>query len=185
MAIATSSDVRKQIESGETGPVYLLLGEDEVETSALTTAELLRSRAVASAYVVGDEGLRTALAAAGLTLLDGSAADPETVVVGWDRGFDYAELATACILVQRGASLIASNADASYPVEDGLVLPGAGAILAAIQTATPRKDPGNVQMNFCFTLGAQKYNSSAAITIEVKTTAQRMNGHTMAKSGPA
>ena len=85
---------------------------------------------------MGDEGLRTALAAAGLTLLDGGAADAETVVVGWDRGFDYAELATACVLIQRGASLIASNADASYPVEDGLVLPGAGAILAAIQTAT-------------------------------------------------
>ena len=109
---------------------------DEVETSALATAELLRSRAIASAYVVGDEGLRTALAAAGLTVLDGTAAAAETVVVGWDRGFDYAELATACVLIQRGASLVASNADASYPVEDGLVLPGAGAILAAIQTAT-------------------------------------------------
>jgi len=71
---------------------------------------------VVSAYVVGDEGLRTALAAAGLTLLEGSASDAETVVVGWDRGFDYAELATACVLVQRGASLVASNADASYPV---------------------------------------------------------------------
>jgi len=68
---------------------------DEVETSALATAELLRSRAIASAYVVGDEGLRTALAAAGLTVLDGTAAAAETVVVGWDRGFDYAELATA------------------------------------------------------------------------------------------
>ena len=85
---------------------------------------------------MGDEGLRTALAAAGLTVLDGTAARAETVVVGWDRGFDYAELATACVLIQRGASLVASNADASYPVEGGLVLPGAGAILAAIQTAT-------------------------------------------------
>ena len=109
---------------------------DEVETSALTTAELLRSRAVVSAYVVGEEGLRTALAAAGLAVVDGGATVADTVVVGWDRGFDYAELATACVLIQRGASLVASNADASYPVEDGLVLPGAGAILAAIQTAT-------------------------------------------------
>jgi glycerol-1-phosphatase len=109
---------------------------DEVETSALATAELLRSRAVASAYVVGEEGLRTALSAAGLTVVEGSAPDVEVVVVGWDRGFDYAELATACVLIQRGASLVASNADASYPVGDGLVLPGAGAILAAIQTAT-------------------------------------------------
>ena len=86
--------------------------------------------------VLGEEGLRTALVAAGLTVVDTSAAKVETVVVGWDRGFDYAELAAASVLIQRGASLVASNADASYPVEDGLVLPGAGAILAAIQTAT-------------------------------------------------
>jgi HAD superfamily hydrolase (TIGR01450 family) len=109
---------------------------EEVETSALATATLLRGRAVARAYVLGEEGLRTALAAAGLTVVDGGSADAETVVVGWDRGFDYAELAAASVLIQRGASLVASNADASYPVEDGLVLPGAGAILAAIQTAT-------------------------------------------------
>lgn len=109
---------------------------NEVETSALTTAQLLHGRAVVSAYVVGEDGLRTALAAAGVTVVDGSGADAETVVVGWDRGFDYGTLATACVLIQRGASLVASNADASYPVADGLVLPGAGAILAAIQTAT-------------------------------------------------
>jgi glycerol 3-phosphatase-2 len=108
---------------------------EEIETSALATATLLRGRAVASAYVLGEEGLRTALVAAGLTVVDTSA-DAETVVVGWDRGFDYAGLAAASVLIQRGASLVASNADASYPVEDGLVLPGAGAILAAIQTAT-------------------------------------------------
>src|SRR6266550_701166 len=109
---------------------------EEIETSALATATLLGGRAVASAYVLGEEGLRTALVAAGLTLVDTSAADAEAVVVGWDRGFDYAGLAAASVLIQRGASLVASNADASYPVEDGLVLPGAGAILATIQTAT-------------------------------------------------
>jgi len=109
---------------------------DEVETSALATATLLRGRAVASAYVLGEEGLRSALAAAGLTLVDASATDVQTVVVGWDRGFDYAKLAAACVLVQRGASLVASNADPSYPVDDGLVLPGAGAILAAIEATT-------------------------------------------------
>jgi Predicted sugar phosphatases of the HAD superfamily len=34
---------------------------EEVETSALATATLLRGRGVASAYVLGEEGLRTAL----------------------------------------------------------------------------------------------------------------------------
>src|SRR5436190_2798234 len=108
---------------------------EEVETSALATATLLRGRAVASAYVLGEEGLGTALVAAGVTVVDGGAAAAETVLVGRDRGFGDPELAAATVLIQRGASLVASNADASYPVEDGLVLPGAGAILAAIQTA--------------------------------------------------
>jgi len=125
----------EEVETSALATATLLLGR-AVETSALATATLLLGRAVASAYVLGEEGLRTALLAAGLTVVDRSAADAETVVVGWDREFDYAELAAASVLIQRGASLVASNADASYPVEDGLVLPGAGAILAAIQTAT-------------------------------------------------
>src|SRR6476659_11463951 len=58
---------------------------EEVETSALATATLLHGRGVASAYVLGEEGLRTALVAAGLTVVDTNAANVEAVVVGWDR----------------------------------------------------------------------------------------------------
>jgi len=35
MPVATPAAVRKQIESGKTDPIYLLLGEDDVEKSAL------------------------------------------------------------------------------------------------------------------------------------------------------
>ncbi|HJP65404.1 MAG TPA: GNAT family N-acetyltransferase, partial [Actinomycetota bacterium] len=44
-------------------------------------------------------------------------------------------LRTAALLVQRGARLVATNADATYPAPDGL-WPGAGSILAAVVTAT-------------------------------------------------
>ncbi len=57
------------------------------------------------------------------------------MVVGWDRDVDYAKLRRASLLVQRGARLIASNADAAYPAPEGL-WPGAGAILAAVVTTT-------------------------------------------------
>jgi N-acetylglutamate synthase-like GNAT family acetyltransferase len=56
-------------------------------------------------------------------------------VVGWDRSVDYAKLRTASLLVQRGARLIATNADRTYPAPDGL-WPGAGSILAAVVAAT-------------------------------------------------
>ncbi len=55
--------------------------------------------------------------------------------MGWDRQADYAKLRTASLLVERGAWLVATNADASYPAPDGR-WPGAGALLAAIETTT-------------------------------------------------
>ncbi|MGZ8631236.1 MAG: HAD-IIA family hydrolase [Actinomycetota bacterium] len=109
---------------------------EEVETSALTTASLLARRGIGSAFVVGEEGIRTALAEAGIVVADGAPELVDAVVVGWDRGADYASLRTASILVQRGAALIATNPDASFPAADGMRWPGAGALLAAIETTT-------------------------------------------------
>ena len=111
---------------------------EEVETSALTTAASLRTRGVATAFVIGEAGLRGALREAGIALVDADAR-PEVVVVGWDRSVTYDTLRAASIAVQRGAALEASNDDASYPAADGLTWPGAGAIVAALETATARR----------------------------------------------
>ena len=108
---------------------------DEVETSALATADLLVSRGVADAFVVGEQGVREALRGVGIALAAADADLSESVVVGWDRHADYAKLRTASLLVERGAWLVATNADASYPAPDGR-WPGAGALLAAIETTT-------------------------------------------------
>ncbi|MGH2597120.1 MAG: HAD-IIA family hydrolase [Actinomycetota bacterium] len=107
----------------------------EVETSALSTAELLAARGVVEAFVIGEEGIVQALRAKGITVVDGDAKDVGVVVVGWDRHADYAKLRTASLFVERGASLVATNDDASFPAPDGN-WPGAGALLAAIETTT-------------------------------------------------
>jgi len=109
--------------------------EDEVVTSALVTADLLAARGTATAYVIGEEGIRTALEDRGIRVVDGEGDDPEAVVVGWDRGATYASLARAALLVERGAHLVATNPDASYPAPEG-ALPGAGALLAVVTTTT-------------------------------------------------
>src|SRR5437762_2505534 len=88
-----------------------------------------------TAFVIGERGIREALEHAGVRILDGEAARADLVVVGWDRSVDYDKLRNASLLVERGARLVATNADASYPAPDGL-WPGAGAILAAITTTT-------------------------------------------------
>jgi phosphoglycolate/pyridoxal phosphate phosphatase family enzyme len=112
---------------------------EEVETSALTTAAHLASRSVRSAFVVGEEGLRRALIEAGVALLDDEPRSVDAVVVGFDREADWAKLRTASVLVEHGALLIASNADPSYPAPDGDAWPGAGALLAVIETTVGRK----------------------------------------------
>jgi glycerol-1-phosphatase len=108
----------------------------EVVTSAGATAALLRREgATGSAYVIGERGIRTALADVGIEVLEGTPQRADLVVVGWDRDLTYDRLRTAALLIQRGARLVATNADATYPAADGL-WPGGGAILAAVVTAT-------------------------------------------------
>jgi glycerol 3-phosphatase-2 len=106
----------------------------EVATSALATADLLAERG-GTAFVIGEEGLTRALADAGLQVLDGSTERADWVVVGLDRHADYRKLTRACLLVERGAGLVASNADGSFPMADGL-WPGAGALLSVVTQTT-------------------------------------------------
>ena len=108
----------------------------EVATSALAIAALLGERGIRSAFVVGEDGLRAALADRGIRTEDAPDGRVDAVVVGFDRGADYAKLRDASVLVERGASLVASNADPSFPAPRGEAWPGAGALLAAIETTT-------------------------------------------------
>lgn len=107
----------------------------EVETSSLTTAATLSDRSVRRAAVIGEEGLRMALTSAGIQIVPGDE-EPDAVVLGWDRHVTYDDLREASLALQRGATLYASNDDASYPAPDGYTWPGAGSILAALETAT-------------------------------------------------
>jgi 4-nitrophenyl phosphatase len=103
--------------------------------------DLLRSADVAAgmlapgstAVVLGGDGVLEALATRGVTVVPEDPAD--AVVVGLTRTFTYDLLATAVKAVRGGARLVGTNEDATYPTPDGLV-PGAGAILAAVQTAS-------------------------------------------------
>jgi HAD superfamily hydrolase (TIGR01457 family) len=110
---------------------------EEVVTSALATAWTLARRGGGSAFVIGEAGIRTALAAHGIEVVDGTPERTDYVIVGWDRNADYARLRTAALLVQRGSSLVATNADPSYPAPKGL-WPGAGALLAVVTTTLGR-----------------------------------------------
>jgi HAD superfamily hydrolase (TIGR01450 family) len=109
----------------------------EVLTSGMATAAMLAREGAQgrTAFVIGERGVREALEGAGVRIIDGDPVRTDLVVVGWDRSADYAKLRRAGLLVQRGARLIATNPDTSYPAPDGL-WPGGGALLAAITATT-------------------------------------------------
>jgi HAD superfamily hydrolase (TIGR01450 family) len=90
------------------------------------------------ALVCGGAGLRDAVTAAGaeVVMMTEASTDEtfDAVVVGWHREFDYRILTLASGAVRRGARLLASNDDATYPTPGGPI-PGGGAILAAVERA--------------------------------------------------
>jgi glycerol-1-phosphatase len=99
-------------------------------------AETRRGR---TAFVIGTQALLDHVADAGLRLLNGTDLAPkaEVVVVGGTEHLTYDDLRNAALAVRRGADLLATGRDPTYPQPDGL-WPGTGAILAAVEYSTGR-----------------------------------------------
>ena len=107
--------------------------EDRIWTSALATADFLRSQAPGgTAFVIGEVGLTTALHEAGFIMTE---TNPDYVVVGETRNYSFEAITKAIRLLLNGARFIATNPDATGPSADG-PLPATGAIAALISKAT-------------------------------------------------
>ncbi|MDR3633836.1 MAG: HAD-IIA family hydrolase [Isosphaeraceae bacterium] len=110
--------------------------ETAFHTAALATAEFLhQQRAGGTAYVIGGAGLTNALYGVGYTLTE---RNPDYVVVGDTRSYDYEKIERAVRLILGGARFIATNLDVTGPSEEG-VQPACGALVAPIELATGRK----------------------------------------------
>ena len=109
----------------------------DVITSAVSAATLLASALDPGSPVLAcaGPGVVEALEAAGLRPVTREPA--AAVVVGFHRDFDFDELDHASAAVRSGARFIATNLDATYPVPGGMI-PGSGAIAAAVATASGR-----------------------------------------------
>lgn len=107
---------------------------EEVFTTSMATANfLVEKQPGASVYVIGGEGVRSALSEKGFTIVDEEKAD--AVVIGLDREINYEKLAKACLAVRNGATFISTNGDIALPSERGL-LPGNGSLTSVISVST-------------------------------------------------
>jgi 4-nitrophenyl phosphatase len=107
---------------------------EQVVTSAVATADYVSRRYPPSTplYIIGDDGIRAALAERGFR------EDPpnaQVVVVGLDFAATFDKFKLATLRIRAGADFIGTNGDRTFPLPEGLV-PGNGALLAFLETAT-------------------------------------------------
>jgi HAD superfamily hydrolase (TIGR01450 family) len=111
----------------------------DVVTSAHAVVESLRSLRLHRGdriHVCAAPGLSQVLRGHGFTPTR-EIADAKALVVAWNPRLTFDDIRKAADLARGGVPFIGANRDATYPSESGL-LPGTGAILAAIETASGR-----------------------------------------------
>jgi NagD protein len=107
--------------------------EDRIWTSALATAAFIdKQQPKGTAYVIGESGLTQALHDIGYTQTD---KNPDYVVLGETRNFNFENLTKAIRLINSGSRFIATNPDATGPSAEG-PLPATGSVAALITKAT-------------------------------------------------
>lgn len=108
--------------------------EADIFTSSYAAAEYVHGNLPGKrVFAICEGGVQDEMGGKGIEIADDESAD--VVVVGLDRHINYHKLATAYRAIAKGAAFIATNEDATYPVEDGF-LPGAGAMVEAVRKST-------------------------------------------------
>ncbi|MHA1699233.1 MAG: HAD-IIA family hydrolase [Promethearchaeota archaeon] len=127
---------------------------DEIHTSATITAarllEFERNKGTGAdtrnVFVIGELGLVETISKAGFNVITiddikqrpGVTREISYVVVGLDRKLTYEKLHVGVECIMNGARFIATNADATLPIENGIA-PGTGAIIEALAFCTGRR----------------------------------------------
>jgi NagD protein len=112
------------------------VGEDHFITSGMATAHFIASQCPGGrVFAIGDSGLYQAIYEAGLSIDE---SQPDYVVVGETRSYNYEKIENAILLVLAGAKLIGTNPDLTGPTERGIG-PACRALVAPIEMATGRQ----------------------------------------------
>ncbi|MGC9443566.1 MAG: HAD-IIA family hydrolase [Candidatus Methanospirareceae archaeon] len=108
--------------------------EQQLITSGYAAATYIHDQYPGSCvYVIGEQGLIDEIRGQHLTICDEE--DCDCVLVGLDKAFSYTKLHNALQFLLQGAVFIATNTDPFLVTSTG-IKPGAGAIVAAIETAS-------------------------------------------------
>lgn len=120
----TPHDLKERLES-----VGINVPVSTIYSSAMATAAFLEKQNGRKAYVIGDSGLTHELYNIGFTITEN---DPDFVIVGETKSYNWDMIQKAANLVSSGARFIATNPDVAGPQGR----PSCGALCAPIERIT-------------------------------------------------
>jgi 4-nitrophenyl phosphatase len=139
----------------------------QVVNSAIAIGYLLSQRFPKGGpvYIIGESGVFETLRLCGFYHAPDE--KPLAVIVGMDRQINYEKLTQATLLIRSGVPFYATNPDKTFPTPQGLI-PGAGAIIAAVQAATDVEPVmGGKPQPTMLQVALERLGTSAAQTLAV------------------
>jgi 4-nitrophenyl phosphatase len=138
----------------------------QIITSSMAVAVMLKEKYPSGGpvFILGEDGLKSALFDQGFYHQE---KDCLAVAAGLDRTISYEKFSKATLLIRSGAKFYGTNPDKTYPSPLGLV-PGAGAVLAFLQTSTG-VDPivAGKPQPYLFNLALKKMEVQSSQTISI------------------
>lgn len=110
------------------------IDSQQVITSAIATAVLVKKAFPEGGpiYIMGEKALHATMEEYGFFH---SELHPQAVVAGLTTNFNYEMVKNASLTIQKGLPFYFTNPDPTYPSPEGNI-PGAGTVLAALETAS-------------------------------------------------
>jgi len=140
VALATNNSTRTPVQYIERLKQF---GVNSLESWQIITSSLALATDLArilpdrgDVFIIGENGLKTALLDVGFNIVDEEQAENTVAIaVGFDRNISFDKLRRATLLIRKGLPFYGTNPDKTFPTPEGLIL-GTGSLLAALSTAT-------------------------------------------------
>ena len=104
---------------------------EELITSSYAIAKYLLTNGLKNIYCIGTEPLKSEIELCGINIYS---KEPQAVVVGYNPDFKLSDLDELSNIKLSEYKLIVANKERNYPKENGYIVPGAGPIVAAVET---------------------------------------------------
>lgn len=109
--------------------------EEDIYTSGYAAALYAKEKGYDAVYIFGSGALEGEFKSLGIEVSD----QAKVVVIGYDMNFDYKKLTDALQVAFNAEVMIACNKEKNYPGENGVRMPGCGAMAGALEASLGRE----------------------------------------------